>query len=69
MLSVATPCLPPSCPIITPAPSCPIVACPLPPPQQSNVSPKDVGTALAVGKAVLGGLCLWRGIEDKLDRD
>ena len=34
---------------------------------QNNLQVRDVGTASAVGQAVLGGLCLWKGYQDRLD--
>ncbi|PRW21055.1 magnesium-dependent phosphatase-1 isoform A [Chlorella sorokiniana] len=34
---------------------------------QNNAEQRDVGIACAVGSALLGGLCLWKGLEDKLD--
>lgn len=34
---------------------------------QNNLMIRDVSTATAVGQAVLGGLCLYKGFEDRLD--
>ena len=50
-------------PALLPAlPPLPTAPCP-----QNNLQVRDVGTASAVGQAVLGGLCLWKGYEDQLD--
>lgn len=53
---------PPTVP--TPAPP-PTLPQPLDP--QNNLSQRDTGTAIAVGEALLGALCVYRGFEDKMD--
>lgn len=60
LLCVHSPARPSNNPPTLPQP--PITLCP-----QNNLAQRDTGTAMAVGEALLGALCVYRGFEDKLD--